>query len=184
MVTWVLLFLPFGKLECEATCFSQVDYQKKKKERKRVRRPDALSCYVGSSLHPSHEPLLNKTKSGWPLSLKKAGNMPDPDGARWKEVCANQRLRAECRSRSRQMWSSPDYEEWKGISPELRDFFFFLNRGRYCLSESPRLSENRQKSIAHLLRISELVCVECNWVPEHLSEQGLLGRKDNWKDCL
>lgn len=46
--------------------------------------------------------------------------------------------------------------------PRNRVIFFFLNRGRYCLSESPRLSENRQKSIAHLLRISELVCVECN----------------------
>lgn len=72
----------------------------------------------------------------------------------------------------------------KGISPESHDFFFFLIEDAIVVQKAPGCSENRQKSIAHLLRISELVCVECNWVPEHLSEQGLLGKKDNWKDCL
>lgn len=44
MVTQDLLFLPLGKFESEATCFSQVNYQKRKKkeERQKIRMPDAL----------------------------------------------------------------------------------------------------------------------------------------------
>ena len=36
-----LLFLPLGKLECEATCFSQLGYQKKR-DRKKIGVLDAL----------------------------------------------------------------------------------------------------------------------------------------------
>lgn len=50
----------------------------------------------------------------------------------------------------------------KGISPESHDFFFFLIEAAIVVQKAPGCSENRQKSIAHLLRISELVCVECN----------------------
>lgn len=66
------------------------------------------------------------------------------------------------------MWGKPDYEEWKGISPGIAGFFFFFLIGdTIVVQKASGCSESRQKSIAHLLRISELVCVECNWVPEH-----------------
>lgn len=94
--------------------------------------------------------------------------MPESDGTGRKKNCGNKQLQVEYRNRSRQMWGKPDYVEWKGISPGIAGFFFFFNnRGRYFLQKASGCSESRQKSIAHLLRISELVCVECNWVPEH-----------------
>lgn len=68
--------------------------------------------------------------------------------------------------------------------PQNLVIFFFLIGDATVVQKAPGCSENRQKSIAHLLKVSELVCVECNRVPEHLSEQGLLGRTDNRKDCL
>lgn len=51
----------------------------------------------------------------------------------------------------------------RAFPPESQDFFFssfFLNRGDAIVA--PGCSENGQKSIAHLLRISELACVDCN----------------------
>ena len=54
--------------------------------------------------------------------LEKAWNMPDSDGG-WKD---DRKLATEPRNRFRQMWGKPDYEEWKGISLESHDFFFFF----------------------------------------------------------
>lgn len=70
---WLLrfgFFLPLGKLEMEATWFSQVDYQKKREEENRV--PDALFLVCQGSF-VQIKPLLNEGKLADLSALKGEG---------------------------------------------------------------------------------------------------------------
>lgn len=111
--------------------------------------------------------LLNESKSRWPLSFKRRGicqSLTEQGAKRIVEISSSKLNIGtgpdKCEA-NLIMWSE------RAFPLESQDFFFFYNRGRYFLQKASGCSESRQKSIAHLLRISELVCVECNWVPEH-----------------
>lgn len=180
MVTLDFFYLPFGKLEYEATCFSHVDYQKKK-GRKEIMLSDAsfLLCQgIACTLRLS--PHWTKANPVWPLSLKRQEICQILMERREKKTVKISTSKLNIGTGPDRREARPDYE-WKPLSGIA---WFFKIGDAIVVQKAPGCSENRQKSIAHLLRISELVCVECKWVPEHLSEQGWFGRKDNRQGCL
>lgn len=138
MVILDFFFLPFGKLEYEATCFSHVDYQKKKKGRKEIMPSDAsfLLCQgIACTLRLS--PHWTKTNPVWPLSLKRQEICQILVERREKKTVKISASKLNIGTGPDRREARPDYE-WKRLSWNCV-IFFFLNRGCYCRSESPRL---------------------------------------------
>lgn len=107
--------------------------------------------------------------------------MPASAGARWKgtvRIPDPERIREQVQANVQCSWPCGV----EGHFPRMAGFFLKIGDA-IVIQKAPGCSEKRQKSIAHLLRISELVCVGWDRGPEHSSEQGLLGRKDGWKGC-
>ena len=71
-------FLPFGKLECEAMWFSQVDHHKRQK----IKGADALPQLVGEFLVPIIGAHTEQKQILLTSPLEKARNVPGSAGAR------------------------------------------------------------------------------------------------------